>query len=225
MKNLNEWFKKPLGHAVIEAIQKQWEAFEQLGLSTYGECLQFGTNVPILPIKKITVATPKLYSGTQVVTSTEDLPFADESFSIIFLPFTLEYSQNIYSLLDEVKRVLTPDGIVCIVGINPFSLWGCTRLFHSQVMKLFNTHGYSSLGVYASLKSRNFTIYGIKSFFYRPPISSSAGLKKTRFLEPVGQMFWPYPGGLYFLLAQKITPQWLSVAPLWQSGGYVFGKA
>lgn len=225
MKNLNEWFKQPLGRAVIEAIQKQWEAFEQLGLSTYGECLQFGTNAPILPIKKITVAATNLFPGTNVITTAENLPFADESFSTIFLPFTLEYSKNIYSLLDDVRRVLTPDGLVCIVGINPFSLWGCARLFRSQMMQPFNSHGYSSLGVYASLKSRNFTIYGIKSFFYRLPISSSEGLKNTRFLEPVGHMFWPYPGGLYFLLAQKITPQLLSVAPLWQSGGYVFGKA
>ncbi len=225
MIKLNEWFQDPLGQAVIEGIQKQWEAFEHLGLKTYGRFLQVGTNVSILPIKKITVLTSELIAGTDIVASMDELPFEAESFSTIFLPFALESTDNIHALLDEVKRVLTPDGILCIVGINPFSLWGVARGLHSSNMQPFNSKGYSSLRVYASLSSRNFTIFGIKSFFYRPPLSSVKGLQKTRFLEPVGQMFWPYPGGLYFLLAQKVTPQLLSVEPLWRSGGYVFGKA
>lgn len=225
MKKLNEWFHKPLGQEVIEGIQKQWEVFEPLGLFTYGNCLQIGTSVPILPIKKTTVLTSELILETHIVSLTDSLPFENESFSTIFLPFTLEWANNMYDLLDEAKRVLQPNGLLCIVGINPFSLWGGARLMRSSIMAPFFTHSYSSLRVYAALSMRNFSIHGIKSFMYRPPLSSKNVLKKIRYLEPIGQMFWPYPGGLYFLLAQKVTPQLLTVAPLWKSGGYVFGKA
>ena len=216
MKELHEWFQHPLGQAVIEEIQKQWESFEFSTSLNYGLSLQIGTSIPILPLKNLSVLTMNFLPGTEVIASMEELPFDCGSFSTVFLPFTLEYSGNISALLDEVNRILTPDGVVCIVGINPFSLWGMARIFHTKSTLPFRTNRYSSLRVYALLASRQFTTHNIKSFFYRPPCLSLTPLKKIRFLEPVGQMFWPYPGGLYFFLAQKVTPQFLPTEPLWQ---------
>lgn len=224
---LNEWFQKPLGRAVSESIQKQFEVSET---SVYGECLQIGVNEIILQdkrknyLKETHILMPKKGLGGDVVGNLDELPFDNQSFSMVFLPFTLEDMADISGLLDEIKRVLTANGYLLIVGINPWSLWGL-----ADVLKISTNipckHRRSSLGIYSAVSSRGFKVHWIKSFFYRPPFSSAKLLKKSRFLEPVGQMFWPYPGGLYLLLAQKWTPQFLSVEPLWKAGGYIFGKA
>lgn len=232
MSTLNKWFTTPLGKAVAESIQAQ---FEMADVSIYGDCLQIGTTASILPHHNIFKHTysveANLCSEADVIGEIEELPFSDQSFSLVFLPFTLESKPNISKLFNEVDRVLTNDGYILIAGVNPGSLWGLSRLLHLTPLyskNLKNNHfirTYSSLYIYTLLNSQGFKTQWIKSFFYRPPFSSSYALKKTRFLEAVGQMFWPYPGGLYLLLAQKKTVQFLSVSPLLKAGGYVFGKA
>lgn len=227
MKVLNQWFHRPLGQMVINGIQEQ---FDIADMRFYGECLQIGTSAKIIP-KKTSVYSPHMLTpeidcyDTDVVADLNALPFLDKSVAAVFLPFTLEYLKDITNMLDEIERILTADGHLFIVGINPWSLWGIAQMFHNKALFSKKCYLRSSLGIYSLLTSRGFYVHGIKSFFYRPPFSSGETLDTIKFLEPVGQMLWPYPGGLYLLFAQKWTPQFLSVAPLWKAGGYVFGKA
>lgn len=226
MNNLNEWFKYPLGGAVAESIRKQFESADEPFYSLfYHHCLQIGTSERILNNPRVYMLNSAWCGDAHVIAQTDTLPFANECFSMVFLPFTLENISDTGLILSEVSRVLRPDGSVLIASINPWSLWGVARACHAQALWSTDIHLRSSLHIYSLLSSGGFQVHWIKSFFYRPPLSSRVGLKKTRFLEPVGQMFWPYPGGVYLLLAKKVTPSLLSVKPLWQGGGYVFGKA
>ena len=213
MSQFNRWFDKPLGGAVAESIQKQIELNR---VSVLGECLQIGTTTTILKnnhgFMHIHKFMPCFNTHANVIGTIDALPFANQSFSMVFLPFTLEVASDFSPLLNEVNRVLTDDGLILIAGINPWSLWGAAHLICSNNLWSKGTkdiHLHSSLRLYAWLSSSGFQVDWIKSFFYRPPFSSKNTLKKTRFLEPIGQIFWPYPGGLYLLLAQKRTPQLL----------------
>lgn len=225
---LDKWFQSPMGQSVVDSVQKQ---FEVSGMNIWGDCLQVGTSAEILPkkrnhhLKKIRTIAPELMLPVDIHALVDELPFVNQSFPMVFLPFTLEFLNDTTKILDEVARVLTPDGYLLILGVNPWSLWGGTHLLNPKAIWSSKWYSRSSLRIYSQLSSRNFQSHWIKSFFYRPPFSSAKLLKKSRFLEPVGQMFWPYPGGLYLLLAQKLTPELLPVEPLWRAGGYVFGRA
>jgi SAM-dependent methyltransferase len=217
MTSLNRWFYKPLGRAVAESIAKQSDIS---GFSCSNSCLQIGVEVPILR-KKMMVLMPE--SGGDVVSSLDALPFQNESFSMVFLPFTFEKLANIAGLLDEIDRILTFDGYLFIVGMNPWSLWGLSRLLSKKMVWSGDIYWRSSLRLYSQLLMRGFRIHWIKSFFFRPPLVSKESLRKLRFLEPIGNIVWPYPGALYFLVAQKRTVQFLTVDQ--KIGGYTFEKA
>ncbi len=222
MKLLNQWFHKPLGRAAAESIRKQFDAF---GISVNGECLQIGTDMPILSLnQKVQVLMPEIGLGGDIISKFDALPFLNESFPMVFMPFTLEGLKNISAVLNEAERVLTADGYLVIAGMNPWSLWGATRILNERAIWSDKIHWRSSLRMYSVLSFRGFQVHWIKSFFYRPPLSSKNGLTRLRYLEPVGNMLWPYPGALYLLAAQKRTVEYLPTNTLWKKSEYVFGK-
>jgi len=49
------------------------------------------------------------------------LPFETESIDFVILPHFLEFADDFSAILDEVDRVLKPEGEVIIIGFNPWS--------------------------------------------------------------------------------------------------------
>jgi len=226
---LSNWFQKPLGKAVSQAVQEQWEAANFVRFN--GDWLQCGEGI------EWSQTTSGLFHNSPVILSPcqgkkvdvrgdfESLPFLSQSFSLVFLPFILEMFYSLDKLMDEVERVLTRDGYVLICGINPLSLWGASRIFsHNAIWPFSPIYWHTSLSIRQQLSSRGFETHWIRSFFYRPPLGNADYLQKTLLLEAIGRVFWPYPGGLYLLLAQKYVHQILPVKPLWDTGRYVIGK-
>lgn len=225
MTSLNAWFRKPLGTAVSAAIQQQFSVRNSNSFHRYfyDDWLQVGTDTSMLTdtpnhnAKRIVLMQPHEREHTgNVQGEVHALPFESQCFSTVFLPFTLEYSAQIRPVIDEAWRVLRDDGYLIITGINPWSLWGAARWNNIlwPEKRFGKTYGHTSLRVYATLYSQGFHLHWIKSFFYRPPLRPAAWLQKTQLLEPTGQIFWPYPGGIYLLLAQKrvIPLSWIGPA-------------
>ncbi len=50
------------------------------------------------------------YAGVDVVGSAEELPFKDESFSVVISLSVLEHVRNPFKVANEIERVLKPDG-------------------------------------------------------------------------------------------------------------------
>lgn len=53
----------------------------------------------------------------------EALPFADDAFRVVVLSHVLEWTPHAASLLDEAVRVLSPEGVLVVIGFHPFSAW------------------------------------------------------------------------------------------------------
>ena len=60
------------------------------------------------------------FSG-QVQCGDGELPFASESQSLVYACFVLETSPAPYALLAEFRRVLKPEGVAMVFGLNPWS--------------------------------------------------------------------------------------------------------
>ena len=52
----------------------------------------------------------------------EQLPVATDQIDLVFLPHSLDFAIDPYSVVREVERVLIPEGRVIVVGFNPISL-------------------------------------------------------------------------------------------------------
>jgi SAM-dependent methyltransferase len=65
-----------------------------------------------------------------VIAEDEELPFETDSVDVVVALHTLDLSANPHQVLREIRRVLTPQGHLLIVGLNPHSLLGGWRRMH-----------------------------------------------------------------------------------------------
>lgn len=69
----------------------------------------------------------KFTLGKEVLAKAEALPILTDSIATVVLPHILENSPNPHTVLQEVKRILTPDGFLIVTGLNPWSLHNLKR--------------------------------------------------------------------------------------------------
>ncbi|MGB6976463.1 MAG: methyltransferase domain-containing protein [Gammaproteobacteria bacterium] len=133
------------------------------------------------------------------------LPFAPDSIDLAVVPHVLEFAAEPLQILQEIYTVLIPEGYIVVLGYNPLSLWGGTKLIKSR--RCYPWHGQfvTSYRVRRWLRDIGYWVVDHKSLFFRPPLASSAWQEKLLFLEGVGQMLWPYFGAAFLIVAQKRT--------------------
>jgi SAM-dependent methyltransferase len=62
-----------------------------------------------------------------------ELPIASSSIDTLILPHILEFESNRHQVLQEVERVLKPEGRLFILGLNPWSLHGIVQYLPRKV--------------------------------------------------------------------------------------------
>lgn len=67
-----------------------------------------------------------------VLAEDEELPFETDSVDVVVALHTLDLSPNPHQVLREIRRVLTPQGHLLLVGLNPHSLLGIWRRLHGM---------------------------------------------------------------------------------------------
>ena len=142
------------------------------------------------------------------------LPFPDQSLDLVVLPHALELARDPHLTLREVERVLMPEGRVVIAGFNPASLWGlrqrggqlCRRLGLDRSRGLFLPRAGEFIGYWRLrdwLRLLGFEVEGGHFGCYRPPCRSERWLARFRWMDRLGDNWWPVLGGVYFLVAVK----------------------
>lgn len=142
------------------------------------------------------------------------LPFDSQSLDLVVLPHTLELARDPHQTLREVERVLRPEGRVIIIGFNPMSLWGMRqqtgrarhRLGGSACASLYLPRegdfiAYRRLRDWLRLLS--FEVEAGRFGCYRPPMQSELWLHRFRWIEGVGERWWPVLGAVYAVTAVK----------------------
>ena len=138
------------------------------------------------------------------------LPFEASSLDLVVLPHALELACDPHQTLREVERVLRPEGRVVILGLNPASIWGVRqnlgRLLRGGDSQLYlprdgDTIGYWRLRDWLRLLS--FDVEAARFGAYAPPLRSAKWLARWRWIEGIGQRWWPVLGAAYFIVAVK----------------------
>ena len=146
------------------------------------------------------------------------LPLASQSVDLIVLPHVLEFCKDPHQVLREAERVLMPDGQIVIAGFNPISLWGMSKWVAGRRQEWPWRGEFIGLRRLRDwLKLLGFELNGGKFGGYAPPFKSEKWLRRFRFMEAVGDRWWPIVGGLYVVRAIKRTAGMRLVTPAWRT--------
>lgn len=144
----------------------------------------------------------------------EALPFDAKSLDLVVLPHTLELAADPYHALNEVDRVLRPEGRVIILGFNPASLWAVRqhagRLVRSAGIHRHRPPFLPADGEFLSvrrlrdwLRLLSFEVESGRYGCYRPAVQSPLWLERCAWMDPWGDRWWPVFGAAYYLVAVK----------------------
>lgn len=217
--DLQGWFETPPGRYLMAWEELQ---FDQAVADLFGyHALQLGVaEVDGLRANRMShrwLALPQsvidgaVAPRVALVTDSSALPFSANSLDLVLLPHTLELSLDPHATLREVERVLVPEGRVVICGLNPASLWGLRQ----RRARLYRKLGFGRLflpeaGEFISywrlrdwLRLLSFEVESSRFGVYRPAVRGEAWLERFRWLDPLGERWWPIFGAVYFLVAVK----------------------
>lgn len=147
----------------------------------------------------------------------EALPFASKTISLAVLPHTLDFALDPHQVLREVDRILTPEGHVVIVGFNPLSLWGLWRVFDLRRGRVpWCGHFLRLMRVKDWLALLDFEIVNGSMLWYRPPLQRERSMERLRFLEAMGDRWWPLAAAVYVVVAKKRELGLTPLRPAWR---------
>ena len=208
---LDNWFKSPQGmrvaHAFMSELKAPSELFSGKCLLQLGDC---GDNLwlPELRFRNKWVVSPCEGSkNSTLLASLTALPIDRSSVDCVLAPLTMEAFGEDKHPIDEIDRILKPMGYVIFFGINPWSFWGAALRFEG--LHCFgDVRGTltSSLSLKHALISRGYSQCMLRSFHYIPPVANKTLIRSFEFLNEMGKMIWPFPGGFYCFIAQKYQP-------------------
>lgn len=228
--NLEQWLVSPMGKHLHNWSQ---ECFDKAAAVCFG---QYGVQIgmPALPLLRnsrmqhcwaavCSYETPNTFSSStspyHLQINAQALPFAAASLQLVALPLTLEMCANPHAALREAARVLSSQGHLLVLCLNPSSLWGLqsklrtlkTRLGAQADTDNGNTnhllppaaHWIAYRRLHDWLQLLGFELKGGKFACYRPAVRSQARFNRMQWLEAAGDRWWPAMGGVYFLHAMK----------------------
>jgi SAM-dependent methyltransferase len=216
INNKVEWFETSLGKYLLEREQRY---FDEAVADLFGyNAMQIGfpqrdyLRTNRMPLQFCAAVE----EGAGLRAAADFLPIEPNSIDLALLPHVLEFSDNPHQILREVQRVLMPEGQMIVCGFNPYSLWGARAFFKSGDARFpWAGHFISLPRMKDWLTLLDFEIINHSLCCYAPPFRQEKWLKRFSFMEPAGERWWPFSGGIYFLTAVKrvhgmrvIKPEW-----------------
>lgn len=139
----------------------------------------------------------------------ETLPFANETFDLVVLPHSLDFSSAPQQLLAEAVRVLAPEGRLVLAGFNPLGPWWWRQQFVRFGCRPYLPLHTTPIGV-PRLKDW-FALLGLTTQeghfgIYRPARQRLTTLNRWQWLDKAGDRWFPQCGNLYLLSAVKKIP-------------------
>lgn len=208
--SLRQFYASPFGQAVrallSESLMRWWPQARGDAMLAVGYVTPY-LNPYLDQAKPLAVCMPAGQGGEYwpgmranvvFLGSEFDLPLADNSINRVLLMHSLENSEHLSWMMQEIWRVLTPEGRVLAVVPNRLSLWsrfsgspfGYGRPFSAAQMRdLMSEH--------------HFSITRCSSALFAPPLHSRLLWKLAGRIEKAGQWLGLHIGGVLLVEAQK----------------------
>lgn len=130
---------------------------------------------------------------TDLVAAPYALPFIEESFDTIILPYVLECCSESELILKEAYRILKPEGILILVNLNPIVLRWYFK--YENLFKQLNY--YSSDKLCTELFLQGYDL--LKRDRWNFPNTA----KPKAWLEKLGRIAWPFLANAHSMVLRK----------------------
>lgn len=220
---LRDWYAGPLGSAVLDTVETKLEDILpeifgyqglQVGQISPGKNLLASAGL----YRRVVVDSESDVDNVQISGELEHLPISSNCVNLVFYPHSLEFCENPHGALREADRVLTADGHLLILGINPYSMFGIARAvggLRNSVPWCGRTYSRSRLTDWLSVLG--FRTIKVETVFLRPPVARRRILKGARHIERA-QPVAGFVGGIYLIHARKVSTTLTRVRPQWRTG-------
>ncbi|MGU3573962.1 class I SAM-dependent methyltransferase [Brucellaceae bacterium C25G] len=160
-----------------------------------------------MPAGQGAVAWPQKQASTTALIFEEELPLSDASIDRILMVHSLEFSENPIETLNEMWRVLAPNGRLVIVVPNRRGIWA-----RFENTPFGSGRPYSRGQITSALRETNFTVTATKDALHFPPTSKNWLQKPLVKLERIARTCWPVFAGVLVIEAQKRLYQGVPVS-------------
>ncbi|WP_075997599.1 class I SAM-dependent methyltransferase [Salaquimonas pukyongi] len=208
--DLREFYATPLGHravaSMVSALQRNG------GLPADIDVVGLGYPVPVfnkllkttdkavilMPARQGAVQWPLGTAGRTALVDDDELPLATSSVQCAVLLHVLENTFDPSLVLDEVWRVLVPEGKLILIATNRRGLW--TRFEHTP---FGNGRPFSRGQLATLLRKARLTPSKWDGCLDFPPIRIAWMLRLYPFIERIGRKIWPVFCGAHVVTASK----------------------
>jgi SAM-dependent methyltransferase len=217
---LAEWLRSPLGDALLGAerahlapIISRVFGYHVLQLSCAPEIDMLGD----CPVCHQIHFAPAWNEGRSIpVANIESLPLATDSMDAVLLHHSLDYTQDSHRLLREATRVLRPGGRLIIVGFNPMSLWGLSKMVRWRKQTPWNARFISRRRLTDWLSLLDFHVESAESGGFLPPARHPRLLNLASDFERWFDRLGNPTGAFYLVVASKHRVPLIPVMPRWK---------
>ena len=211
----NNWMKSQFGRSLLDVeINKLAKSLPDL----HGHyLLQYsGLNMPVIEsttLRHHFRACNVLHGQLQM--DYQYLPFRDNSLDCVVTHHVLDYDQNPHQCLREAARVVVPNGYLVVVGFNPWSALGISRMLPKSLIPKGERH-LAPRRVVDWLTLLGFRIEQRESAQFLPPFALKYAPKFSIWLDSwLSYLTSPF-GGVYILIARKLVAGRTPIRPQWR---------
>ena len=224
--SFNDWYSHDLGQA-LEAAEAEGlravtgrmsgQVLLQLGCARQGEVIRETGFV-----HRWAVDTDAFDSGRGAFRGRgRQMPVATDGVCAVVLNHALDFEADPHAVLRETTRMLKDDGFLVIVGFNPYSLWGLSRLLPWRRRQVpWDARFLSAPRLRDWLNLLDYEVLHERHVFFRPPWSGRGFrgrvMNRLQVLERLGRRSGLGLGGVYLLAARRRTTPMTLIKPRWK---------
>lgn len=214
IQNWNHWLAhQDLGAMLLRAEQRPLSALLENHYGKHALLIGVPSQIGLLQVTETayqSMVSPLMrepLSTNHVEGDFLELPFSAGSIDLVLLPHTLELVDNPRQLLAEACRIIKPEGLVVIMGFNPYSAWGLKKWLNRSKHTPWSGHFIHRNLVRQWLRLADFNLEKEVGTLYNLPISNTRIAKKLHFLEKMDGACCSFFSGVYIFLARaKVIP-------------------
>ena len=210
--DLQEFYASPLGKATqrliaaklkLNLLGQSTETIVGLGYSVpfIEEILLANSHATVLAFmmaRRGVMAWPDSGAILSTLVDEHELPLATNSVGTALLAHSLEFTDSPEDLLEEIWRILSPQGKLLLVVPNRRSLWAATDnspFGHGQP--------FSRSQLVSLLKAAQFSVSRVQNALFMPPSAKLADWPIANGIEKIGAWTFPSFAGVIIIEATK----------------------
>ena len=214
------WYKSNLGESLLqlELSEIASELDSAVGYYLVSQSPLRDFSLKNHRLRESILIAPSLEFGAPcntVVARASELPFEADGVDVHVFHHTLDISATPHDDLREAARTLLPSGKLVIIGFNPWSFWGCRRLFSKKIKAPWCGHFISHQRLEDWLKVAGLTLETKRFVHYEPPLQSNKWRARFAWLDRLLKPLKLPLGGVYVMTATKQVRRCIPLKPRW----------